>query len=203
MIRTYFELKEFIGIAFPETPDLREKAYDALYLSKTYKTSNKTLLMLIAEQLFNEDVLVSSQVIFDDTCNELFCKYIVPRYMNEAIGYLNGSFDEADVIALFKEFFRVIANRIITSYDEYKKLIDLYTNVKNNLLDDIKSTTKYNDTPQTKVTGEYDDNYNTNVTTNLTEGASKIARLKEIEDLITDYYDKWANYVCKGIFIYE
>ena len=125
-----------------------------------------------------------------ETINTLFCTYIYPKYADMHIG------DEST-------FLRHLINRIVTSSGEFNKLIDLYDEIEDNLLDDIKSVTKFNDTPQTESTGVYDDSYNSTVTTNLTEGASKISRLAEVEALIKDYYEQWADKVCKGLFIYE
>ena len=139
--------------------------------------------------------------------NTLLCRYIYPKYRKMAIAY---AYEDENIDSIAKDWFLHLLNRILTSYDEYKLLIDTFSTEKAHLMDGIKSKTqsKFNDTPQVySSTGEvsYNDNYNSTVTTNYTDldGATKIARINEIERLIKDYYGKWCDYVCGGMFIYE
>jgi len=147
---------------------------------------------------------------FDKTeMNNLLCTYIFPKYKDMAVCYVDkedGEPTTAEITAAKKIFVRHLLNNIRTTYDEYKLLIDTFTAEKDNLMNAIKTQTKFNDTPQTTTTAgvvSYNDTYNSTVTTNYSDGASKIARIAEIEALIKDYYEKWCNTVCKGLFIYE
>lgn len=138
-----------------------------------------------------------------DDLNTLFCTYIYPKYKTMAVAY-GETQTEVDKEAY--NFLVHLLNKIKTSRDEYKKLIDLFDSIKDNLLSEIKSQTKFNDTPQTTTTAgitSYDDTYNTTVSTTYNDGASKIARLAEVEAYIKDYYSKWRDAVCGGLFIYE
>ena len=82
------------------------------------------------------------------------------------------------------------------TYPKYKKLIDLYESQENNLLKQLESSSKtlFNDTPQ--AGGDFTtDPYITNATQikTSTDTATPIARLKEVQDNITNYYKEWAN----------
>lgn len=207
--RHYYTLKDFILFHEPTLPN---KLIDALDVGDNYKYNNKYLLLIIAESLFDNDVLGTTRNWMSETCGKVFCQYIYRDYKNMSIGYIDSDTEPttAQKKALYKEFFRVITSRLDNTYDEYKKLIDLYDSIKSDLLKRIgsKSQTKYNDTPQSQTTAgvvSYDDTYNTNVSTNYseTDGMSPIARLAEVEKLIRDYYEKWCNTVCRGLFIYE
>lgn len=82
------------------------------------------------------------------------------------------------------------------TYPKYKKLIDLYESQENNLLKQLESSSKtlFNDTPQ--AGGDFTtDPYVTNATQveTSTDTATPIARLKEVQDNIVNYYKKWAD----------
>lgn len=142
--------------------------------------------------------------------NTLFCEYIYPRYKDMAIAYKEDDEENSVLENNCKIFMRHLVNKIRTTYEENKILIDAFNANKTALMNGIKasSQTKYNDTPQTKTTAgvvSYDDTHNTTVTNvyNESDGASKIARLAEIDQLIRDYYDRWMLMVTRGLFIYE
>ena len=82
------------------------------------------------------------------------------------------------------------------TYPKYKELIDLYESQKDDLLKQLKSSSKtlFNDTPQ--AGGDFTtDPYVTNATQveTSTDTATPIARLKEVQDNIDNYYKKWAD----------
>lgn len=82
------------------------------------------------------------------------------------------------------------------TYPKYKKLIDLYESQENDLLKQLQSSSKtlFNDTPQ--AGGDFTtDPYITNATqvNTSTDTATPIARLKEVQDNIVNYYKKWAD----------
>ena len=82
------------------------------------------------------------------------------------------------------------------TYPKYKKLLDLYEDQENNLLKQLESSSKtlFNDTPQ--AGGDFTtDPYVTNATqvNTSTDTATPIARLKEVQDNIVNYYKKWAD----------
>ena len=82
------------------------------------------------------------------------------------------------------------------TYPKYSKLINLYESQENDLLKQLESSSKtlFNDTPQ--AGGDFTtDPYITNATQvkTSTDTATPIARLKEVQDNITNYYKEWAD----------
>lgn len=82
------------------------------------------------------------------------------------------------------------------TYPKYSELIDLYESQKDNLLKQLESSSKtlFNDTPQ--AGGDFTtDPYITNATQvkTSTDTATPMARLKEVQDNITNYYKEWAD----------
>ena len=82
------------------------------------------------------------------------------------------------------------------TYLKYSKLITLYESQQDDLLKQLESSSKtlFNDTPQ--AGGDFTtDPYVTNATQvkTSTDTATPIARLKEVQDNIVNYYKKWAD----------
>ena len=82
------------------------------------------------------------------------------------------------------------------TYPKYKKLLDLYESQENDLLKQLESSSKtlFNDTPQ--AGGDFTtDPYVTNATQvkTSTDTATPIARLKEVQDNLDNFYKKWAD----------
>ena len=82
------------------------------------------------------------------------------------------------------------------TYPKYSELINLYESQKNDLLKQLESSSKtlFNDTPQ--AGGDFTtDPYITNATQvkTSTDTATPIARLKEVQDNLDNFYKKWAD----------
>ena len=82
------------------------------------------------------------------------------------------------------------------TYHKYSELINLYESQKDDLLKQLQSSSKtlFNDTPQ--AGGDFTaDPYITNATQveTSTDTATPIARLKEIQDNLVNFYKKWAD----------
>ena len=82
------------------------------------------------------------------------------------------------------------------TYPKYSKLITLYESQEDDLLKQLQSSSKtlFNDTPQ--AGGDFTtDPYVTNATQveTSTDTATPIARLKEVQDNLINYYKKWAD----------
>lgn len=82
------------------------------------------------------------------------------------------------------------------TYPKYNKLITLYESQENDLLKQLESSSKtlFNDTPQ--AGGDFTtDPYVTNATQvkTSTDTATPIARLKEVQDNLDNFYKKWAD----------
>ena len=82
------------------------------------------------------------------------------------------------------------------TYPKYSKLINLYESQEDDLLKKLESSSKtlFNDTPQ--AGGDFTtDPYVTNATQveTSTDTATPMARLKEVQDNIVNYYKEWAD----------
>lgn len=82
------------------------------------------------------------------------------------------------------------------TYHKYSALINLYESQKDDLLKKLESSSKtlFNDTPQ--AGGDFTtDPYVTNATQVITstDTATPMARLKEVQDNIDNYYKEWAD----------
>ena len=82
------------------------------------------------------------------------------------------------------------------THSKYSELINLYESQKDDLLKQLESSSKtlFNDTPQ--AGGDFTtDPYITNATQVITstDTATPMARLKEVQDNIVNYYKKWAD----------
>ena len=139
----------------------------------------------------------------DPKLSKLLADYIWPEFYEEAVEVetvVMPDWADIDDIPLSNETrlrtgakFYVWINQ---TYPKYKKLIDLYESQENDLLKQLESSSKtlFNDTPQTG--GDFTtDPYVTNATQvkTSTDTATPMARLKEVQDNIVNYYKKWAD----------
>ena len=120
--------------------------------------------------------------------------YIFPRFWNS---YVCWSDDEDSTASkAFAEEIGKIYSWIISSTDKYSQVIENFENNKAKLLDEIKtySVDRFNDTPQNDGTYD-DDTHNTNVTKHESTslGGTMMARLKEVESNIEEYYKEWSD----------
>ena len=121
--------------------------------------------------------------------------YILSKYADEYIGYgeiENPNLTEAKANPTIVKSFRMMEYKMVESYPRYKKLIDLYEAEKDHLMDDIKSWTRFNDTPQLADTYK-DEKFATSYTEYGNQYASKIARIKEIDDEMRNLMGDWCD----------
>lgn len=88
-------------------------------------------------------------------------------------------------------------------YERYEALLAAYDSYKTHLMDKLtsKSTSKFNDTPQTTATGLDADGYASTYTVNNNEvDYVVIERLNMIEKLYADLYKDWCKEF-EGVFI--
>lgn len=89
-----------------------------------------------------------------------------------------------------------IINVIILTYDKYSALLNGFAGIKSSLMAQVSASTEtgYNDTPQSEG-GYTDDPYRTSYTkvTSKTDGATPIARLKEVQDKIRNLFLEWTD----------
>lgn len=200
--RIYYTLEDLYKL-YGYTSD---KLY-ALNTSTPYKSTTTLFYDFIYASICEEDYQpAGSDIVRTNEANILWCTYIYPRFKNIAVCYSDEELTSDEKKELFDEWIIHYVNVLKRHYDEYKKLIDIFEDIKADLMDDIKvlSVSKYNDTPQAVNNSFEDDNYVSNITTSESSNplATKMARLKEVELNIVNYYQKWANEF-GGLFIYE
>lgn len=125
---------------------------------------------------------------------------IMVRYGSHYIGYVGNANDVSEILKLVRGFWENVQFIISMTYDKYATLLNIYSTNLSKLMDGIKSTqsstSRYNDTPQ--ESGEYDDEDHTTSLTigsgeSTTEGASKIARIKEIQTSFDNVMLEWVK----------
>lgn len=127
---------------------------------------------------------------------KLLQDYIWPQFWDAAITYVDGEYDNQDILDAWEHKKSKIYRWINESKEVYEVLISQLEANKTKLLNQIKSTssTKFNDTPQEP--GFFtEDQYTSNITATetTTEANTMMARLKEIQDDLKSLYGKWAN----------
>lgn len=157
-----------------------------------------------ASKNLNWNIFLPQEVesLNDDTyLNTLLQQYIWPRYFGCYIAVEKQEVEpwqpQPQDIALSTEKRNRIAGDIYAwindSYKKYEKLIQLYEGIEGKLMSKLQSTssTLFNDTPQ--AGGDFTaDPYITNATKVATESdaATPIARLKEVQKNITNFYSE-------------
>lgn len=131
--------------------------------------------------------------IMQPITNTLWCKYFANGHLKD---YIVRTENEDTVEQAYVDWMTDFVYILDLTYNKYKKLIELYQNEENNLMNQLESTgiVKFNDTPQN--TGNFEgDDYTTNVstTTSKTDSGTIISRLSEIRALYDDIYTAWSN----------
>lgn len=127
---------------------------------------------------------------------KLLQDYIWPQFWDKAVMYVDGEYDNQDILDAWEHKKSKIYRWINESKEVYEITIAQLEANKDKLLNQIKSTssTKFNDTPQEP--GIFtEDQYTSNITNTetTTEANTMMARLKEIQDDLKSLYGKWAN----------
>lgn len=150
--------------------------------------------------------------IDDDITRKMFTSYLWPEFQNAYVAIIDkertfwsASEDvtKADVKAWAKQHMMLWDRWLVESKERYEPLISNLETIKNKLMDRIgsQSVTLFNDTPQNG--GDFTtDPYTTNATKSTTESdvATPIARLKEVQDLLRNYYADWANEFSRFVY---
>ena len=169
-------------------------------------TMSSFLQFLLGEDLTGYQLpsdLGSKSALYERLISEL-----LGRYWEKPIGktYLppwEEEIPEETIEKIITSWTRRFLGVLNRTHERYILLLESYAGAKSKMMDDVKSTTaskrKYNDTPQNPNTeGVYEgDNYITDFTRfdteNATEFATKMQRLKEIEDLYSDVMAEWVD----------
>lgn len=152
------------------------------------------------EFLWNNEYQVGKNTVLKKYINDLI-KLVVSRYYEHyCVGVIDEDMSHEEYKNEFKFFIQRFINIINMTYDRYSTLLDIYQNNLNNLMKDIKATSKgnvrFNDTPQDG--GDYsDDNHTSNIsqseTESLTAGATPIERIDEIKRKMANIMKEWSN----------
>lgn len=175
------------------------------------KKFDKVVFTTILKSLLDLLALTGKQVPSDltdsnATYNELISK-VLGKYFDKPIdyGYIRpyDSFDADDLNEMGEDF----AYRIITilndTHERYVTILNEYASAKTHLMDNVTSNTlskrKYNDTPQNSNASDpyegddYISNFTSFDTTNSTEFATKMARLREIQEGYDNIMAEWVE----------
>lgn len=125
------------------------------------------------------------------TLNVLW-SYIITKYQDEFIGF--GDTEVIPNIATDScwKTIKSIVYQMVATYPRYKKLLDSYAAEESKLMDQVKSYSKFNDTPQ--MANQYDSNeYVSTYTEYGNDIATKMARLDEIKRMYADLMNDWVD----------
>lgn len=188
--RNYYTLFDVLKEAYP---DLTETGPFILTgASKT--TKNIITFFNHATSAAGYTSLTDTQYSSNDYLWNLWKAYIFPRFWNSYVAWSDD--EDSTACKAFAEEIGKIYSWIISSTDKYSQIIENFENNKAKLLDEIKTSSvdRFNDTPQNDGTYD-DDTHNTNVTKHesTTLGGTMMARLKEIESNIEEYYKEWSD----------
>lgn len=150
------------------------------------------------------DTSAVGKIINNSMINKLFCEFIYLKHANSTIEYIDCKCDNNPTNEQIDEMYKYWLSLFFTITQQttlkYSKLIDIYEDKKDKLMNPIKnsseSNSRFNDTPQDE--GVYDDLTHATTTNhqkieNETETATMIQRIAEIENKLKDYYTLWAN----------
>ena len=201
MKRTYYSLEDLVISAVGAwNPTLN--------VGGEVKLSGTPLIEVLIQE-FSGTTIPQDSKLKDSKANKLFCTYIAPRYKNTFVSFLDGTVASEDVTKEYADWILNFVVIFLRTFLKYDKMLTLYEDSKNKLLDEVKSfsESKFNDTPQNASSAQYDwstDNHLTNITRveSGTDLDTVIARLDEVENNIKDYYTRWADEF-GGLFIYD
>lgn len=186
MNRTYYTLEDLIT---QEYVVVRRGAFG-------WQTNSLSELLDLGTNSYPNDRIriPSSDPIYSNNYVEtLFKKHVWPKYYNSVVLYLDNEigFNSEEANTVKNEFAGTLYSWLMTTSERYGILISNLEDAKNQLLKSIRTVSRFNDTPQND--GEYEDlDHNTTVTVTEADGNTPMARLKEIEDDLTELYRQWS-----------
>lgn len=139
-----------------------------------------------------------------DTYADSVLERVARKYWNRVILIYDEDDTSATKARKIFDFLCKVYNRLDETHAYYTKMLTLYASQASNLLNQIKTTTdglnKFNDTPQDQSSTDddiTDDTHLTNITktsaTTSSDGASPMARLKEVEVQYSDMLSRWVD----------
>lgn len=157
-----------------------------------YSANAPTLASLISSYTISYTIATGSLI------ESLFSK-VLNEYNSYPVFDMEDSTDTTAKNKLIRSWLTKFIDNYEKTKDYYETLINAYTNNKTKLLDDVEATTTneifVNDTPQN--TGgvfsgtDYTSNYTKTTNTSSSEMATKMTRIKEMQDCIVSMWHKW------------
>lgn len=158
---------------------------------------------------FFDDPTWTDPVLASAEVNNMFCLQFIPKYWKSYM--VRSEFDyDLDTAMEYKDLgqdlFASICEVIRSTYDKYIVLIKAYTAEKDNLLNQVSSTSTvlFNDTPQEG--GDFaDDEHATNatITTSNSDLGTKVARINEIDRLLRNFYSDWSEEIGNAVVFWS
>lgn len=196
--RTYYTLDDIAtDLALPGSGAFRMAATTSHRALELPTFINKVL------EKVSYDTLDMSALISNKYLTEVWTKYIYPKFYNQFICYYDKAYcyyettdEELSASQVFADYLGTIISWMFSSTEKFSLTIANLEANKDNLLQQIKtsSISRFNDTPQNQ--GTYDDDaHNTTVTKNegSTDGGTLLSRLNEVEDSMKRLYNDWSN----------
>lgn len=194
--RFYYTLKDIASLKF-------ETYFDYVGDEDDVEVGLGRLVMDTIEGVFSQ-----RWTGLDTTINKkMFTEYLWPEFQDQTVLYIDVEHnpweqpeepDEDDIIEAFSEQAPQWVRWYQESSERYGKLIGLLTGIESKLMDQLGSEnmTLFTDTPQNGSGWlSAQDDFVTNATkvTNKADVATPIARLKEVQDNLRNYYVDWAD----------
>lgn len=143
----------------------------------------------LIESMFNVLVQVIPTEAKSDEAHTMFAKYLVPSRGNSVAYTVYENCEDKDEKRT--DWLVQFTSILNATSMKYQKLIEILEDNKDKLMNGLKTTTRFNDTPQNG--GEFfDDDHTSNFTETEAQYVSRIQQIREIQGKLTDYYSKWA-----------
>lgn len=181
----YYTLAEVVKEALGEIPATLKCGFP---VAETIKDILEGILAL--------EIPEASPVLADEV-NTLFCQYIYPRHKSSFCAWIvNQKEDYETKIEVMRAFAENFISVTVSTFDKYKKLIDINEAEKARLMDPVKSsaTTRNNDTPQNGGSFESDTYTSMYIHSDTeTDGDTRAARIDQIARMLHNFFEDWAH----------
>lgn len=194
--RFYYTLKDIAALKFETYLDYVGDANDV-------EVALGRIALEVTEGTFDQRWIGLDTTI----AKKMFTQFLWPEFQDEVVLYIDVEHnpweqpedpDDEAIVEAFMEKAPQWMRWYQESAEKYGKLIGLLTGIENKLMDQLGSEnlTLFTDTPQDGSNWlSNEDDYVTNATrvSNKADVATPIARLKEVQDNLRNYYADWAD----------
>ena len=123
-------------------------------------------------------------------------RYVLTSYYEWFVGY--SSLNDADLKEVFQRFIRHFINKIMLTYDRYTVLLDGFSKMKTDILNEVESSleskTSFSDTPQSSGSFETDthrSSFSKVETKSVDPRGTPMERFAEVESKLSNIYKSW------------